>query len=272
MIIGHCNLYEQHDKVQLIHFSFSFLHRNNIETFKITHEYDRWHLHLLDKTVKTFHNLIELAKNIKTQSKQKLRLAPSENGMTHNSNGRIKIEIPNNHVLSFPFPDKSTSLQLCLPPHQITAKQSIDEHSENELRKKRAQLFDPIKDFRKYQSECLVFFWNTNFMFCFTRIEKIIINVIRFNSFDTDSQKIIENGIITQMRAEWILPEDKKLDVTLKILRSEKHLPVSTLQLGLRPFPRKNALIYCRMFDPKIISGIHAIGRKMEQFVFAGVH
>lgn len=46
--------------------------------------------------------------------------------------------------------------------------------------------------------------------------------------FDTDSQKTIENGIITQMRAEWLLPEDKKLDVTLKILRSEKHLPVST--------------------------------------------
>lgn len=43
-----------------------------------------------------------------------------------------------------------------------------------------------------------------------------------------DSQKIIENGIITQMRAEWILPEDKKLDVTLKILRYEKHLSVST--------------------------------------------
>lgn len=51
------------------------------------------------------------------------------------------------------FIDKSASLLLCSPPHQITAKQSINEHSENELRKKRAQLFDPIKDFRKYQSK-----------------------------------------------------------------------------------------------------------------------
>lgn len=51
------------------------------------------------------------------------------------------------------FTDKSTSLLLCQPPYQVTAKQSINEHSENELRKKRAQLFDPIKDFRKYQSK-----------------------------------------------------------------------------------------------------------------------
>lgn len=45
-------------------------------------------------------------------------------------------------------------------------------------------------------------------------------------SIRLDSQKIIENGIITQMRADWILPEDKKLEVTLKILNSEKHLTV----------------------------------------------
>lgn len=51
--------------------------------------------------------------------------------------------------------DKSTSLLLCQPPYQVTAKQSINEHSENELRKKRAQLFDPMKDFRKYQSKAI---------------------------------------------------------------------------------------------------------------------
>lgn len=44
----------------------------------------------------------------------------------------------------------------------------------------------------------------------------------------SDSQKPIENGIITQMRAEWILPEDKKLEVTLKELRKDKYLTVST--------------------------------------------
>lgn len=54
------------------------------------------------------------------------------------------------------FLDKSTSLLLCLPPFQVTAKQSINEHNENELRKKRAQLFDPIKDFRKYQSKYIL--------------------------------------------------------------------------------------------------------------------
>lgn len=34
------------------------------------------------------------------------------------------------------------------------------------------------------------------------------------------------------MRADWILPEDKKLEVTLKILNSEKHLAVCE-SLGL---------------------------------------
>lgn len=29
------------------------------------------------------------------------------------------------------------------------------------------------------------------------------------------------------MRADWILPDDKKLEVTLKILNMEKHLSVS---------------------------------------------
>lgn len=129
-------------------------YRNHIETFKITHEYDRWHLHFHDRTVKTCDNLANLAKNIKTSSKQTFRLAPSEYGKF---NGFIE-----NDLLIFCLrcclhltfnTDKSTSLLLCMPPHQITAKQTINEHSENELRKKRAQLFDPIKDLRKYQSK-----------------------------------------------------------------------------------------------------------------------
>lgn len=45
----------------------------------------------------------------------------------------------------------------------------------------------------------------------------------------SDSQKLIEGGIMTQMRAEWILPEEKKLDVTLKILNSESHSSVRFL-------------------------------------------
>lgn len=39
-----------------------------------------WHLHSHEGTIKAFNNLTELAKSIKTQSKQKFRLAPSEYG------------------------------------------------------------------------------------------------------------------------------------------------------------------------------------------------
>lgn len=65
------------------------------------------------------------------------------------------------------------------------------------------------------------------------------------------------------MRAEWILPEDKKLEVTLKILNSEKHLTVSILNCAyivqIAEKPNNAALI----------SGIYAIGGEMEQIVFA---
>lgn len=44
-----------------------------------------------------------------------------------------------------------------------------------------------------------------------------------------DSEKTTEDGIITQMRADWILPDDKKLEVTLKILNKNEHLTVSIL-------------------------------------------
>lgn len=39
-----------------------------------------WHLHSHEGTIKAFNNLTELAKSLKTQSRQKLRLAPSEYG------------------------------------------------------------------------------------------------------------------------------------------------------------------------------------------------
>lgn len=32
-----------------------------------------------------------------------------------------------------------------------------------------------------------------------------------------------DNGIIGQMKADWILPEDKKLEVTLKILEKDAY-------------------------------------------------
>lgn len=70
---------------QLLYFYFFFAHRNHVETFKITRGYDdTWCLHLPDETKITCNNLTEIAKNIKTQSKQKLRLAPSEYGRFNN--------------------------------------------------------------------------------------------------------------------------------------------------------------------------------------------
>lgn len=39
-----------------------------------------WHLHSHEGTIETFGNLTELAKSLITQSRQKLRLAPSEYG------------------------------------------------------------------------------------------------------------------------------------------------------------------------------------------------
>lgn len=52
--------------------------------------------------------------------------------------------------------DKSATLLLCMPAYQITAKTAINEHSENEMRKKRAQLMHPTKDFRKYLSKPMI--------------------------------------------------------------------------------------------------------------------
>lgn len=39
-----------------------------------------WHLHSHEGTIETFGNLTELAKSLIIQSRQKLRLAPSEYG------------------------------------------------------------------------------------------------------------------------------------------------------------------------------------------------
>lgn len=46
------------------------------------------------------------------------------------------------------------------------------------------------------------------------------------NFVRTDTEKKIENGIIKQMRADWLLPNNTKLEVTLKILNSKDHLNV----------------------------------------------
>lgn len=48
-----------------------------------------WHLHSHEGTIRPFANLTEVAKNIKTQAKQKFRLAPSEYGKHFTLSGAI---------------------------------------------------------------------------------------------------------------------------------------------------------------------------------------
>lgn len=125
--------------------------RPTIETFKITQKFNTWELHLQDIT-KIFNSLTELAKSITTDSKQKFRLAPSDYGKQKIIPFHSDIERSwHSHF----YADKSPSILLCLPPQQLTAKISINEHSEFQMRKKRAQLLHPVKDFRKYISK-----WN----------------------------------------------------------------------------------------------------------------
>lgn len=82
----------------------------------------------------------------------------------------------------------------------------------------------------------------------------------------SDSKRIIENGIITQMRADWILPKEKKLEVTLKILNSESNLPVSFVDRFKSRFRMHQWKFFIR------IAGIYAFGSQMEQFGFTGAH
>lgn len=110
-----------------------------------------WHLHSHEGIIKPFANLTELAKSIETQANQKFRLAPSEYGTCYYL--PILRSDDNKYIIClFIYLDKSASLLLCLPAYQLTAKTSINETSENEMRKRRAQLFHPLKDFRKYLS------------------------------------------------------------------------------------------------------------------------
>ncbi|XP_037047669.1 tyrosine-protein kinase hopscotch isoform X3 [Bradysia coprophila] len=138
------------------------------ETFKIVKQKlfgnVTWDLHS-QNDVKPFSSLPELAKSIKTESANKLRLAPSDY-------------------------DKAPSLLLCLPESQLTVIKSASVDIEMELRQKLPQIIDPALELRKY----------------------------------IHTEKIIENGIIKRMRADWLLPNNTKLEVTLKILNSRDHL------------------------------------------------
>lgn len=103
------------------------------ETFKITKQQHygniMWDLHT-QKDVKSFGTLQELAKSIKTESANKLRLAPSDY-------------------------DKAPLLLLCLPESQLTVIKSATVDIEMELRQKLPQIIDPANELRKYIRKCI---------------------------------------------------------------------------------------------------------------------
>lgn len=70
------------------------------------------------------------------------------------------------------------------------------------------------------------------------------------------------------MRADWILPDDKKLEVTLKILNMDKHLSVSEYnKLDFRAeLTISNFFFRCDFFV--FILGIYEISRKVERSLF----
>lgn len=121
---------------------------NQPETYKITYDYNTWNLHKIDG-IKSFNNLQDVARSIMTKSKQKFRLAPSEYGTCVTLYTFISVKTK----LKFTFSDKSSNLLLCLPPSQLTAKKNLDKHIEFEIRQKKAQLLNPVTDFRKYISK-----------------------------------------------------------------------------------------------------------------------
>lgn len=107
---------------------FNFVISVHPETFKITkqHRYGNitWDLHT-QSDVKSFDTLQELAKGIKTESANKLRLAPSDY-------------------------DKAPLLLLCLPESQLTVIKAASVDIEMELRQKLPQIIDPANELRKY--------------------------------------------------------------------------------------------------------------------------
>lgn len=105
----------------------------------------------------------------------------------------LALSIETSSELKFRIPpseyDKPPLMLTCLPRNQLTTKKTVSEISEAELQRQRVQIFDPKIDLQWYKN----------------------------------SQKDCDGGKMTQMRADWILPGDRHLKVTLKILKSEKH-------------------------------------------------
>lgn len=111
--------------------------------------------------------------------------------------------------------DKTPTLLLCSSPNQLTAKKTLSENTEFEMRRQRTQILN-TKDFRKYLRKYHIF------EDC--QLSLNINDVFRPKMPALDTAKIADDGIIKEMKADWMLPDDKKLEVTLKVLESEKHL------------------------------------------------
>lgn len=99
------------------------------ETMRLTNDYGMWQLHTNDGPVQSFCSLPDLARSIRTEAPQKLRLAPSEY-------------------------DRTPTLLLCAPPGQLTAAKTLAADVECEMRKQKTQILNPVKDFRKYLRKC----------------------------------------------------------------------------------------------------------------------
>lgn len=82
--------------------------------------------------------------------------------------------------------DKAPLLLLCLPSDQLKAKKAIDD-------------LDPMRDMMPR-----------------------IIDASKELQFYKDSMKRTKDGILTQFRADWKLPDDKKIEVTVKVLNQNK--------------------------------------------------
>lgn len=85
--------------------------------------------------------------------------------------------------------DKSQFLLICLPQDQLKAKKTIDDL--NSMNDKKPEIIDAEKEL----------------------------------IFNRDSLKISKDGVFSQLRSDWKLPGDKKIEVTLKILNKLDFLP-----------------------------------------------
>lgn len=86
------------------------------------------------------------------------------------------------------------------------------------MRENQSLIFHPARDFRIYLRKRQ----KQNFFLC----------LCSFRLYFIDSKKYMENGTITQMRADWILPENRRLEVTLKELNNPNlHVEVSSFRM-----------------------------------------